>query len=708
MKREEISEKLLDIFAKNDRSYKLNELSKILEMKSDSAEYFLLKDVLNMFCEQGIIDKSSRRQYKLAKKSYSELIGRIQIFDDVGVVETDSPDVPIISIKRKNLLTALDGDLVEVLLLANKSNKKPKGEVIRIIERNNSQIIGKIDYDGYFYFLVSDDIKHYMDFLVPQKQLNGARHGDKVSAVFYSWDDPSKSPKATVVKILGSAGDPKVEYDSIINEFGLPEQFPEQVIKESKSITKKLSNLPKGRRDLRNELVITIDPPDAKDFDDALSLKKLESGNYLLGVHIADVSHYVKENSAIDIEARMRGNSIYLVDRVIPMLPEELSNEICSLKPNEPRLTFSIFAELSPRGVVKNYTIEETIISSDHRFNYDQVQDIIDTGKGEHSELINELYSLTQVLRSRRFKSSGIQFDTVEYKFLLDENGYPSEVVMKTTTESTALVEECMLLANQIVAGHLKKMTKMNKLARPLPYLYRIHDEPDQKQLKEVLTFIGTFGPKLKKPVITSNDLNELIKQVEDHPEKQIIHQLLIRSMPKAIYSETNMGHYGLGFKEYSHFTSPIRRYPDLIIHRLIKEYTNEKPDAKRLEYLKILMKNVGAGSTARERLALEAERASNKVAFAIVADHHLGEEFSGIITGVTSFGLFVQLNDIYCEGLLHIKDMSDDYYIFDETNFRIIGRQRKKVYNLGRHIRTKIIKVNVEKRQIDLAFVAD
>lgn len=708
MKKEEIAQKVIEILSSQDRSFKLNELSKTLEMKSDSPEYFLLKDVLEMLVKQEVLQKSARRQYSLAKNSFSELSGKIEIFDDQATVETGNEQIPIVFIKRNCFHTALNGDLVEVRLLANKSNKKPKGEVVKVIERNPAPIVGKIEYDGYFYFLVSDDKNHYVDFLVPQKQLNGAKHGDKVSAAFSVWDDPSKSPKAEVTKVLGSAGDPKVEYDAIIDEFALPGEFSDDVYREANKAKAPANKLPKGRRDMRDEIVITIDPIDAKDFDDALSLKKIDNGNYLLGIHIADVSHYVTENSALDIEARNRANSIYLVDRVIPMLPEALSNEVCSLKPDQPRYTFSVFAELTPAGILKDYTVEQTLIKSSRRYNYDEVQDIIDTGKGDYAELILDLFNLTQLLRSRRFKAGGIQFNTVEYKFLLDENYYPTEVVMKSTTESTSLVEECMLLANQIVAGHLKKLTKQNGLRKNLPYLYRVHDEPDQKILKEVLQFISTFGPKINKKVITSKDINELLEFVEDMPERRIVHQVLIRSMPKAIYSETNIGHYGLGFKEYSHFTSPIRRYPDLLVHRLIKEYSKEKPDKDRITFLTKLTKSVGNHSSNRERLALEAERASNKVAFAIVAENHIGEEFSGIITGVTAFGLFVQLDGIFAEGLLHIKDMHEDYYIHDEANYRIIGKRSRKIYKLGGRIRVKLIKVNIEKRQIDLEFVGD
>ncbi len=708
MTKEDISQKLIELFSGTDRAFKLVEIAKILGFRSDSDDYFLMKEVLEMLCEQEIVEKAKRRTYKLATDNFSGIIGKIEIYDGQGTVASDNPQMPSVVVKRDALHTALNGDIVEVRLLASVKKKKPRAEVVRIVERSDAPIVGKIDYDGYFYFLVPSDKNHHIDFLIPQKKLNGARHGDKVSAVFTVWEDPSKSPKAEVTKILGTADDPRVEYDSILDEFQLPTKFSKEVLREASQFKPPTNRKPAGRLDMRKETVITIDPEDAKDFDDALSLKILDNGNYMLGVHIADVSHYVKENSAIDIEARTRATSIYLVDRVIPMLPEELSNNICSLNPDLPRLTFSVFAELTSECEVVNYTIEETIIKNSRRFNYDEIQDIIDTGKGDLSDLILSLHNLTHAMRAKRFREGGIQFDTVEYKFKLDENYFPTEVKIKKTTEATALVEECMLLANQIVAGHVSKIQKSFKLRKELPYLYRIHEEPDQKLLKTALKFVSTFGPKISKKTVTSKDLNELLLQAEDMPEKNIIHQVIIRSMPKAIYSDRNFGHYGLGFAEYSHFTSPIRRYPDLYIHRLLKEYLKGKPDSKRLDFLAKLSKDVANQSSGRERLALDAERASNKVALSIIADHHLGEEFTGLIVGVTSFGLFVQLDEIYVEGLLHIKDMQDDYYVFDETNYRIIGKRRHKIYKLGGSVRVRIAKVNIARRQVDLAYVSD
>jgi len=708
MKTDLLIQNIIEILKNSVKPLKILEISKALQIKSDSADYELLKDAINLLIEQEVVEKGKKRTYQLKQDEFSEFTGKLQIIDGQGVIETGLLNIPKILIKRSQLNTAFQGDVVAVRLLASKKKNKHRGEIIQVLQRNEAPIVGKIEFDGYFYFLVPDDPAYYVDFLIPQKKLNGARDGDKVAAQFVVWDDPTKSPKAEVIKILGAAGDPAVEYDAVIDEFNLSLEFPEGVINEARKLKVPTNRKPAQRLDFRNEIVITIDPEDAKDFDDALSLKALPNGNYLLGVHIADVSYYVKENSSIDIEARKRATSIYLVDRVIPMLPEELSNEICSLKPNEPRYTFSVIAELTPNAEVTDYRISETLIKSSHRFNYDEVQQIIDTGKGDYAELILELHKLAQTLKEKRYQNGGILFDTVEYKFVLDEKKFPKQVKLKQTTPATSLVEEFMLLANQIVALHVDKIRKEFNMRKPLPYLYRIHDEPDPKMLKTVLKFISSLGYKLNKKKITSKDINELLIKVQDAPEKNIVNQVLIRSMPKAIYSAQNFGHFGLGFSHYTHFTSPIRRYPDLFVHRLLKEYAIGKPDGNRLDYLHRLSRDVARVSSDQERLAMEAERASNKIAFALIASQHIGQEFDGIITGVTSFGLFVQLIDLYAEGLLHIKDMHSDYFVFDEPNYRLIGKKTKKIYKLGGNVRVRIIKVNLEKRIIDLAYVSD
>lgn len=706
---EKICDDILALFSAAGTVLQLNEISKRLGISTVDEEYLFLREALDLLIEQNVLEKSARRRYTLSNSAPGAGIeGILEIKGDSAFVITNNPEFPKINVKQRNLNTALSGDKVEVRLMAIKKEKKPRGEIVEIIERNMTTFIGTVDFDGHFFFFVPDDPIIYVDFLIPHSKLNGARAGDKAEAAFFSWENAAKSPQCEIVSIIGRAGEPESEFNSIIKEFDLPMAFPDEVISESKNIHAPRDKDYSDRLDLRNETIVTIDPFDARDFDDALSLKVLENGNWYLGVHIADVSAYVPENSALDLEARMRGTSVYLVDRVIPMLPEKLSNDVCSLRPNEPRFAFSVFMEISPRGAVKDYLIKESIINSARRFTYDEVQEIIETGEGDHKDLITSLHLVADTLLKKRYRQGGIEFSTTEYKFVLDEDKYPVEVRAKRTTPATSLVEECMLLANQTVAQHIKTVSKKHKQSKTLPYLYRVHDEPDQKLLSGTLEFISTFGPKIKAKVITSKEINNLLKDVANLPEKAIVHQLLIRSMPKAIYTDTNIGHFGLGFKDYTHFTSPIRRYPDLIIHRMIKEYAKDSIDPQRIKFLRMLMHDVGISSTGKERSAMEAERASNKLAFAMMADTRVGEEFYGTITGVTSFGLFVMLDDFYGEGLLHMRDMRDDYYYFDEKNFRIIGKRKRKVYGFGKRIRVKIIKVNVDKRNIDLSYIGE
>jgi len=707
MRIDTIKNEILELLSSSPSAVNLNSISKSLAIKSDSEEYEMLKELLDNLADEGILEKSSRRRYSLKSyDNYSTLEGQINISFGKGTLETKNPELPIVVIKRSNLFTALHNDVVKVQLFAQRHNKKPRGEVIEIVKRNRSPIVGSIEYDGEFYFLVPDEDFYYIDFLIPKNKLNNAKPGDKVACNFLLWENPAKSPQVEVIDILGRSGELNAEFDGIVKEFNLSEEFPDEVVKEANKLRLPTMDELKNRMDITEMDIITIDPEDAKDFDDALSLEILENGNYYLGVHIADVSHYVTENSELDIEARFRGNSTYLVDRVVPMLPENISYVLCSLMPNANRLAYSVFMEIGPRGAVQNFKIAETVINSKRRFNYEEVFEIIQTGQGDYSELIMNLHKLSQMLKKKRFMKGGINFMTSEVKFELDEDKNPISTKLKTTTDSTSLVEECMLICNKVVAEHIDKLSNKYKTSSKLPFLYRVHDAPDPKRISEVFDFISRFGIKLKAKNPDSKQINSVLDMFAHRTEKDVVNQVLIRSMAKAVYSKTNIGHYGLGFDKYSHFTSPIRRYPDLAIHRMLKEYALGKPNKDRLEFLKIFAKDASESSSNTERLSMEAERASVKLAHAILTEKHIGEEYEGTISGVTSFGVYVILDTIHSEGLVHIKDLRDDYYTFDEKNMQLIGKRHKRKFTFGDRIKVKIKRVNVKKRQIDFSMV--
>lgn len=701
----QVAQKILEIAAIS-QSLSVNDFLRHLKLEPNKKNINFISNIIIQLVKNKVLQKNSHGKYSLKAENTNKFQGVIEISGDVGIIKSNNKNLDKIIIRRRNFNTALDGDEVVVRLLARQKNKKPRAEVVKIIKRATTKIFGTIEFDGDFYFLVPDDSKYYVDFLIPKKFLNDAKSGDKVSAQFLHWDNPNKSPVAKVEEILGKTGNPQAEFNSVLKEFDLSLTFNEEISQEIAKIRPPQNRKYSKRIDFRNELVITIDPEDARDFDDALSLKSLENGNFQLGVHIADVSHYVIENSATDIEARMRGTSVYLVDRVVPMLPEKLSNEICSLQEGKPRYTFSVIAEITPTGKLVDYKICETVIINKRRYNYQEIQEIIDTKNGDNVELILELNKLATLLRKKRFQKGGINFNTTEYKFKLDEEKFPIQVFEKRSTDATQLVEEFMLFANKVVAQHIKVLTKKYGLRQLLPFLYRVHDEPDGTKIKDVLGMIrAIIKQEINPNNINSRQLNKYLNNLKDKPEETTINQLLIRSMAKAEYSHQNIGHYGLGFVDYTHFTSPIRRYPDLVVHRLIKEFSIAKPKEDRLKYLNLFTREVAKNSTQKEILAQEAERTSSKIAFLFLSMQKMGEIYDGTVTGVTTWGLYVKLDVLYCEGLLRIRDLVDDFYIFDDKNFRLIGKRRKKSYGFGSRIKVRIAKVDFEKRQIDLVY---
>ncbi|MFC2131884.1 ribonuclease R [Bacteroidota bacterium] len=711
MDQKELVERLLKLFSGERDTLRLNEVAKRLSIMSDSPEYLLLKSVLNELCAQNILQKSSRRRYSLNNyDKVTTLEGVMKISNNSGVLWTSKAPAQKIRIKRRHLNTAFDGDTVLVRILKAKKGGKARGEVVKILERNDLDIVGKIEFYDNIYFFIPESDKYYVDFLINPKKLNGAEDGDKVKVRLIYWDNPQKSPQAEVVEIFSkSSGVNEIqgELDAIIEEFNLPDDFQDSVKSETKNIKNPdIKKLLIDRLDLRKETIITIDPEDAKDFDDALSLKMLDNGNQLLGVHIADVSYYVREGTALDSEAYARGTSVYLADRVVPMLPEELSNDLCSLKPNRVRLAFSVMMELTPTGIVKFYEIGESIIKSSRRFSYKEVQEIIDNKSGEMDEIILPLYNLTAMLRKKRFDNGGVDFESIEVKFELDENKNPVKSELRKGTNATQLVEECMLLANKKVAEYIYKLSKEYRVSPVLPFLYRVHDEPMPDKLANNLEFLKALGAKFKLKNKSSKEINRIVKLFDNKPEKPVAHQVMLRSMAKAEYSHRNIGHFGLGFKDYTHFTSPIRRYPDLIVHRLVKEYLSAKPGKKRLSYYNSVMEEIGKHNSEKEREAVEAERASVRLVQTFMARKYLGQEIEGTISGITNFGVFVLLDEFYGEGLVHIRDLRDDYYYFDEKNFRLIGKRKKRILKLGGRIKVRIIHVNIDTRKIELEFV--
>jgi len=707
MKTKSIEDSILEYLKLTKNARKLNQISKNLKILSNTEEYDRMKEALNDLCSKGLVQRSKRHRYSISEEKHSGIFdGVIRINKGRGTLETKSELFRKIIIKRRNLLTALDGDEVRVKILGLKKETKPHGEVLKILNRANTIITGTLEFDGSFIFLTPDDEKHYIDFLVHKKRLHGAKVGDKVAARFLAWNEPQKSPQAEIIRVLGRAGAVSTEFDAVLTEFSLPKTFPNVVLEQVKDIPSVVpATIIKERRDLRKETIITIDPEDSKDFDDALSLDLLENGNYLLGVHIADVSYYIPENSPLDKEAALRGNSTYLVDRVVPMLPEKLSNEVCSLKPNRVRLAFSVNMEFSPAGVLKNYEIYESVIKNKKRYAYSDVLKIIETGVGDNAELILNLHQLAQILRRKRFSKAGVDFDSFEVRFELDQDKSPVKAILKRSDVSTQLVEECMLAANKTIAENIRILSKQQNKRKLLPFIYRVHDYPNQVKLKEALDFLLLYGRKKKINMNSSKELNGYISQFEGKPEKPIVNQLLLRTMAKAEYSPENISHYGLGFKDYTHFTSPIRRYPDLIVHRLIKLYTSSVIEKNSVDAIEKRLYAYCSHCNEQERLSMEAERASVKLAQVILAKEHIGKIFEGTISGVANFGVFVLLDDLYAEGLLHIKDLVDDFYIFDEKNFRLIGRNHKKIFYFGKRIKVKIINANVFKRRLDLKF---
>ncbi|MEZ7838665.1 MAG: ribonuclease R [Flavobacteriales bacterium] len=696
----ELKSTIIDLCNATVKPVTFKDICSELQVKDKIAKHQTSFIIKNLVIEGAIKEIGHGKYGANTTQEYYE--GKIEkITSGAGYVICDGMEQDVF-VSARNAGQTLGGDIVRIVLTGNHTGKNPEGVVVSIVKRGRTTFVGNMRVDARHSFMTPDNSRIGTDFYVPKDKLNGAKDGDKVLVTLLDWPKKAKSPFAEVTTVIGAAGEHNAEIHAILAEFGLPYEFPESVEAYVESIPETISEEEiSKRRDMREVLTFTIDPHDAKDFDDALSIQKLADDKWEIGIHIADVSHYVQEGTLLNDEAYERATSVYLVDRVVPMLPEKLSNKVCSLRPNEEKLCFSAIFTINDKAEVLDEWFGRTVIYSDHRFTYEDAQEVIENKEGKFAEEILLMDKLAKIMRAKRIDEGAITFDRVEVKFQLDEEKNPTGVYFKQAKDANKLIEEYMLLANRKVASFIGKAadgTPSNK-----PFVYRIHDDPDPEKINNFSTFVNQFGHQmnLQTPKEIANSMNRVLADVSGKREENMVELLAIRTMSKAKYTIENIGHYGLGFDYYSHFTSPIRRWPDVMVHRLLQRYLDGEKVTEK-EAIEEQCKH----SSAMEKLSTDAERSSIKYMQVKYLMGKVGQDFMGSVSGVTEFGMFIELKESLCEGLVSMRDLKDDHYELHKETFSLVGKRTKKRFQLGDALKVRVRNVDLVKKQIDFQLV--